>query len=106
MTQHTPGPRFVKEFDESQVVVLGPPNLEDHKRQELVGLFTGPNRMENALLDAAAPQLLEAATLGMAMLILEARSHRENGEQEKAKAVQDSIEFITAAIAAATGDSE
>jgi hypothetical protein len=55
---HTPGPRLVYEFDEAQVCVLGP-EYEGGKR-DLVGVFTGEHRLDNATLDAAAPELLEA----------------------------------------------
>ena len=55
---HTPGPRVVQAFDEAQMCVLGP--ACDGGRRELVGVFTGERRMDNAALDAAAPELLDA----------------------------------------------
>ena len=55
---HTPGPRLVKEFDAAQIVVLGPD--QGNGTRELIATFTGQHRRANAVLDAAAPQLLEA----------------------------------------------
>ena len=58
MNEHTRGPRIVKQFDDAQTIVLGPDQGDG--RRQLVGTFTGPNRLANATLDAAAPELLEA----------------------------------------------
>jgi len=56
--KHTPGPRTVLNFDDAQIVVLGPKDSDG--RQELVGTFTGDNARGNATIDAAAPDLLAA----------------------------------------------
>ena len=56
---HTSGPRLVQAFDEAQVCVLGP--ASDGGKRELVGVFTGEHRMDNAILDAVAPELLAIA---------------------------------------------
>lgn len=50
-------PRIMKAFDEAQMVVFGPPF--SGKQREMVGVFTGDNRVMNALLDSLAPELYE-----------------------------------------------
>ena len=60
MSKHTPGPRSVRKFDSEQMIVLGPERPEFSGRRNLLATFTGDDREANALLDAAAPELLEA----------------------------------------------
>lgn len=56
--KHTPGPRIVKQFDDAQLVVLGPD--KGNGKRDTVATFTGPRRAADARLDAAAPNLLRA----------------------------------------------
>ena len=71
---HTPGPRSVQVFDESQVCVLGP--MSDGGRRELVGVFTGDHGMDNAVLDAAATDLLDACKRAVSFM---RGDHKTNG---------------------------
>lgn len=61
-TKHTPGPRFLADMNEpgEQHVSYGSPNAENG------AVFTGPDRVANAMLDAAAPELLEACKAALA----------------------------------------
>jgi hypothetical protein len=57
MSEHTPGPWHVKDFDGDQIMVRG--------ERSMPAVCTGPDRWANARLIAAAPELLEAAKLAL-----------------------------------------
>ena len=54
---HTPGPWKAKQFDDAQILILGPGN----KTRELVCTCTGVHKEDNAQLIATLPDLLQAA---------------------------------------------
>lgn len=58
--RYTPGPRLVN-ANGSPVCVVGP-SLDGGMR-EIVGMFIGERRLANAILDSAAPDLLESCEL-------------------------------------------
>jgi hypothetical protein len=60
----------------------------------------------NARLIAAAPEMLNACTLAVMMLGVEAQAHRESQSPKKAEAVEGAIAVLRAAIAKAEGSAE
>lgn len=56
--------------------------------------------------DADTHELLKACQLGIMMLIVEARAHRENQAPKKAEAVEGAIRRMQAAIDAANGSDQ
>jgi hypothetical protein len=103
VSAHTPGPWTCRPISDR--------TLNHHRGFEIRGPETAQsirdvleNEVEaNARIIAAAPELLNGCELGVMMLGIEARMHRENHAPKKAEAVEKAIAVIRAAIAKAEG---
>jgi len=78
-------PRVTKAFDEAQMVVYGPPF--SGKQREMIAVFTGDNRVANALLDSLAPELYEVLKE-----ILESEVEPSMSVWNRAKALVDQLD--------------